>query len=188
MSQEQRQARATQALRKYNTELDSIQRAHRRRIQNWQEDRKEWELKLVFKAWDSEFAKFPPYVTKRSQLGYRLMDIPQAYVDKPAYQSNHYCGICLESMPLICHVCRDDINEQQQTSQMALAQHKDKAIKNARKADLASAHLLNSYHPLHLVPDSENEFNVVNVKEDPMDIDDSPCDTEQIVNSMALSS
>ena len=85
LSPDQRQTRATQALCLYNTELESIQRAHQQKMRPWEEDRKEWELNLVYKTWDNGLAKFPPYVTERSQLGYHLMDIPQEYVDKPAY-------------------------------------------------------------------------------------------------------
>lgn len=58
-------------------------------------------------------------------------------------------------MPLICHVCRDDINSQQQSAQAQLEQN----IDIARQADLASAHLLDAYNPINLLPDHDKLGN-----------------------------
>jgi hypothetical protein len=51
------------------------------------------------------------------------MNIPQEWVEKPKWQSNHYCAICQEPMPLICHVCRQDINDQQNAAAAEEAAH-----------------------------------------------------------------
>ena len=107
--------------------------------------------------WDGGLAKFPPYVTDRTQLGYRLMDIPEEFLKKPAYQSNHYCSICLELMPLICHVCRDDINDQQRTLQTAINEEAKRTLEAAWQLNLDPAHLLDNYNPIHLVPEANDE-------------------------------
>ena len=120
-SPDQRETRANQALRLYRTELESVQHAHRHQRRQWADDRKEWELELVFRVWDERLRKFPPYVTERHHLGDIAMSIPHEYKEKPAFQSNYYYAICLEPMPLICHICQHNIDKQQFIAQADLA-------------------------------------------------------------------
>jgi hypothetical protein len=119
---QQRQIRAVQAIRTLRAETESIMDSNRRRMETWTLQRKVWELRLVYHVWDHNVGVFPPYVTAREQLGETEMDIPHEWVQKPYYQSNHYCGCCLEPMPLICNVCRADIDKQQEEAQQRIAQ------------------------------------------------------------------
>ena len=156
----QRQNRAAQALRVYHTEVESIRRAQQTQMTHWEEDRKKWELALVLRAWDDGFGSFPPYVTERSQLGDQKIDIPIEYIDKPHYQSNHYCAICLEAMPLICHVCRADIDAQQEAAKEELHQREEQTLAIAHQQNLDNAHLLNQYHEAQLVADNEDKLDL----------------------------
>ena len=156
----QRQNRATQALRVYHTKVESIQRAQQTHMTHWEEDRKKWELALVLRAWDDKFGSFPPYVTDKCQLGDHKIDIPVEYIEKPHYQSNHYCAICLEAMPLICHVCRTDIDTQQQIAQQELQQRDQQALAIAQQQNVDNAHLLHQYQEAQLVADNEDNLDL----------------------------
>jgi hypothetical protein len=137
-SHQQRHQTAVRMIRTYKVETENIIDTNRQYQQIWERLRKQWETELVYRVWDEDLGQFPPYVTHRAQLGDTHMDIPEEWKEKPHWQSQHYCAICLEPMPLICHVCREDINEQQAEEQARRAEE-DRNARNAAAAALADA-------------------------------------------------
>ena len=84
------------------------------------------------------------------------MDIPQEWMERPYWQTPHYCAICLEAMPLICHVCRKDIEEQQEAVQKRIAED---AAEEAAALDAAQQEAHQQpieYHP-HADEEAQNE-------------------------------
>jgi hypothetical protein len=198
---QQRQNRAIQAIRTLKAETENILDTNRRRMDTWERQRKDWEIRLVHYVWDNGLGVFPPYVTAREQLGETEMDIPNEWVQKPFYQSNHYCGCCLEPMPLICHVCRDDINNQQEEAQNRLEEEAANAAAEAEEQAAAIAvDQAAEADPPEVVPiedDDSNDSEDSNASDDrmeamperpieePMQDHDHPMDEEAPENNNA---
>jgi hypothetical protein len=155
---QQRQNRAVQAIRTLRAETENIMDTNRRRMETWTRQRKEWEIRLVHHVWDQNLGVFPPYVTAREQLGDTQMEIPHEWVQKPYYQSNHYCGCCLEPMPLICNVCRDDIDNQQEEARERIAREEaDAAAEAILQEQNADNNLANENDEIEAPNDSDED-------------------------------
>lgn len=70
--------------RKADAKRLRIRADHIRRPADWARDRKGWEIRLVFRVWDNESGRAPPYVTRREQLGDVSIDIPQEWQETAA--------------------------------------------------------------------------------------------------------
>ena len=68
-------------------------------------------------------------------------------------------------MPLICHSCRDDINEQQRLGQAEQEKIGANTLAIAQLQNKANAYLLNHYDPLSLESD-EAESKPIEEKDD----------------------
>ena len=94
----------------FKRETVSIKAAHDIVIMAWTDARKQWELELVFRAWDQRTAKFPLYVTLRDNLGDKEIAIPVEWVERLSYQLVPYCGHCLKPMDPFYTPCWKDID------------------------------------------------------------------------------
>lgn len=77
------EAKAVQMLRDYDPEVKLTKKAHKVMLKQWEEDRHDWEMMIIFYAWDNKLAVFLPYVQHREQLGDKQIDILKEWTDTP---------------------------------------------------------------------------------------------------------
>ena len=96
---------ATTTICDFKREQTSIEAVHKVVLIAWMTIRKEWELELVFRAWDQKTVKFLLYVTSCNELGNKDIIILVKWAETLYYQPVPYCGHCLKLMDLFCTLC-----------------------------------------------------------------------------------
>ncbi|KAI9805381.1 MAG: hypothetical protein M1826_004775 [Phylliscum demangeonii] len=79
--------RAKQLLRRYVAEVDSVEQSYQRRLSEWTDARKAWELRLVYRLGDEE------------------INIPDEWLETPRWRPVPYCATRLPPLPLRCEDC-----------------------------------------------------------------------------------
>ena len=121
-TEEKRIAFARKGNRQYNDWKEEADEEFEKGEQNFQNIRKQWELEVVYDAWDKKWGKFPPNV-RREHLGDKKVDLaadipkidPSTITDMSENPNLTYCEkcgcddceACRRGITLAAHLARD---------------------------------------------------------------------------------